>query len=292
MASKLAKSAHSIIFPETPENTPVSITRKILRVRVFTPICKTLNGSLPSSKTAHFLRLTEVPYTYQVGKERKTASVATYFIKGLRGVVRHQAMIQCHQLGLEVCHSSDKEATKQGEKLLPEGFHLLGECHKKQQECIIHSIFGSMHHPSKIVVSADPIASITHKTYETDTQIQNVHIATETRIALSYEGKAIQDFGERYFSGEFTFELDVTQCQPAELGLLIESVMHLTQLGAGFNAGYAKIKIQELTLLQRRITRGLKWSDSEMFEVVEDIKETPLPKEVMQSLTAWKKYSS
>ena len=67
-----SKSTPSIVLPETPKNIPVSITRKILKVKVFTPICKTLNGSLPSSKTAHFLRLTEILYTYQVGKERKT----------------------------------------------------------------------------------------------------------------------------------------------------------------------------------------------------------------------------
>ncbi|MHA2139692.1 MAG: hypothetical protein ACW98G_17540 [Candidatus Hodarchaeales archaeon] len=40
-------------------------------------------------------------------------------------------------------------------------------------------------------------------------------------------GKSIQDFGERYFAGEFEFEIDVSNCTKEETGMIIEIYKNL-----------------------------------------------------------------
>ncbi|MHA1331467.1 MAG: hypothetical protein ACTSR2_10365 [Candidatus Hodarchaeales archaeon] len=152
----------------------VTTTRKILKVRVLTPISKPLNGSLPSSKTSHLLKLWTFDYEYKNGKETKTSSATAYMIKGLRGSLRHQVMECCKKHGLEVCHTSDKKTEQKGNSLLPEGFHLQGSC-SSEKECLVHTVFGSKQHQGKIRVSARPIANISHKTYQAKTSFQNVH---------------------------------------------------------------------------------------------------------------------
>jgi hypothetical protein len=267
----------------------ISIQRKILRVTVYTPICKPLNGSLPGSSNSHLLKLWTFPYQYKNGKEVKETTATAYLPKGIRGAIRHQAMTRCKIRGLEVCHTSDKEKDKKGNSLLPEGFHLLGSC-IDNGECIIHSIFGSKGHRSKIRVTVIPIANISHKTYQTEYKIQNVQIATEKRVCLSFDGKSIQDFGERYFSGEFQFEIDATECSPLELGLVIESVMYLNKLGRGFNAGYAELEVKKLSLILKNISRCPKWVESNEFLIEEKVIENALPEEVTQALLEWQNY--
>jgi len=83
--------------------------------------------------------------------------------------------------------------------------------------CMLRRIFGTFREDSRIIVSADPITSISHKEYTTDVPVQKVHIASENRIALSYDGIPIQDFRESYFSGYFTFSVDVTQLTKMKL---------------------------------------------------------------------------
>ncbi len=261
---------------------------KILRVYCYTPISKPLNGSIPRSNTSHFLRLCPVEYTYKNGKEEKIAKTETYLIKGIRGAVRHQVMKLCHSHGLEVCHTSDKETDKHGNQLLPKGFHLIGSC-KNTDECIIHQVFGSKRSTSLISVYADPITSINHATARISQNLQNVQIATEHRMVQSYDGNSIQDFGERYFSGEFYFEIDVTQCEKSQLGMLIEAIMNLHKLGGGFNSGYGHIRIQKFQLLYRSIARNPEW-DGDGFIVKETVKEKVRKKEVLTSLKSWKEY--
>jgi hypothetical protein len=261
---------------------------KILKVYCYTPISKPLNGSLPRINTSHFLRLSPVEYTYKNGKEKKTSKTQTYLIKGIRGSIRHQVMKLCRSHGLEVCHTSDKETDKHGNQLLPDGFHLLGSCINKE-ECIIHQIFGSKGNPSKISVYADPIASISHTSARIPIQLQNVQIATENRTVQAFNGKSIQDFGERYFSGEFTFEIDITECEKKELGLLLEAIMNLQKLGGGYNFGYGRLQIKRFQLLKRSINRLPEWKDGS-FIVKEEIDETSEKKSVVEALKSWNKY--
>ncbi|PWI48455.1 hypothetical protein CEE45_06900 [Candidatus Heimdallarchaeota archaeon B3_Heim] len=271
------------------DDVQIAIDSKILKVKVFTSICKPLNGAIPGSNQAHFLKLWTFPYKYKYGKEYKESSATAYFIKGLRGALRHQVMYHCKERGLEVCHTSDKETDRKGKSLLPNGFHLIGSC-TESNECIVHAVFGSKRHTSKIRVSANPIANISQKTFQSKYKLQNVHIATEKRVALSYDGGAIQDFGERYFAGEFEFEIDVSKCSLAELGLLIESAMYMQKLGRGYNAGYAQLEVQSLTLVDRIMTRKPILGDNQEFKIEEQISETPLSQEFLNSIAEWTKY--
>jgi len=148
---------------------------------------------------------------------------------------------------------------------------LLGTC-KKDEECIIHQIFGSKGHEGLISVYAEPISSIIHKSAQPQSKIQNVHIATENRVCISFDGTSIQDFGERYFSGAFSFEIDVTRCNNEQLGLLIEAVLNLEKLGRGYNSGYGHIQIKQLQLLERTEMRKLVWK-GDYFRVEEEIAE-------------------
>jgi hypothetical protein len=261
----------------------------VLRVVAYTPIAKPLNGALPQSNISHFLRLYPVTYTYMSNKNKKTAISETYLIKGLRGAIRHQIMHRCSSIGLEVCHTSDKEYDKQGNSLLPEGFHRLGAC-RTNGECLVHQIFGSKGIKSLISVSADPITSISQKSAVTEEPVQNVHIATEKRICLSFDDKSIQDFGERYFSGYFTFEIDVTRCNDIQLGLLIDAIVNLEKLGRGFNTGYGRLKTKKFQLLERSVNRTLVWKE-DSFLVEERVIEKSLKAEVDDAMEAWSQYA-
>jgi len=264
-------------------------TRKILKVRALTPISKPLNGSLPSSKTSHLLKLWTFDYEYKNGKEMKTSSATAYMIKGLRGSLRHQVMECCKKHGLEVCHTSDKKTDQKGNSLLPEGFHLQGAC-SPEKECLVHAVFGSKQHQGKIRVLAKPIANISHKTFQTKTQFQNVHISTENRVALTLDGRSIQDFGERYFSGEFEFEIDVTECTPEELGLLIEASMTMKKLGRGYNAGYGELIILKMRLVEIESCLKPKMEENNGFTIETQIVEKAIPEEFIEALKIWQEY--
>jgi hypothetical protein len=262
--------------------------KKILKIFVSCAIAKPLNGSFPGSNTSHLLRLYPVAYTYKNGKQEKEKEVQSYHIKGLRGALRHAVMEVCHGAGLEVCHTTDKEATKDGTILLPPGFHLLGACGTNGESCVVHNIFGSKGQEGRITVYADPIANIPHKTSQAN-RVQNVHIATENRICKTFDGKTAQDFGERYFSGEFAFEIDVTHCASEQVGLMIQAIMALKRLGRGYNAGYGHLKVLKFQLLERIVQRVPVWID-DFFAVVEDIAEESLKDESLEALQTWEDY--
>lgn len=105
----------------------------------------------------------------------------------------------------------------------------------------------------------------------------------------SFDGKSIQDFGERYFSGDFSFEIDVTRCNKEQLGLLVDSVMNLQKFGRGFNSGYGRIQVKRFQLIKRSISRTPEWEE-ESFVVKETITEMSEKETVLQALTAWDQY--
>ncbi len=268
----------------------LSSQRIILKVKCYTPISKPLNGSLPRSNNSHMLRLYPIKYQYGTGKEKKEAETQIYLIKGLRGAVRHAVMWVCKTYGMEVCHTTDKQEDKSGNKLLPAGFHLLAAC-AKEQSCIVHEIFGSKGKESLIAVFADPITSVNHKTAQFDQQIQNVHIATENRVNKTYDGKTVQDFGERYFSGHFSFEINVTRCSSTQIGLLIEAIMNIEKMGRGYNSGYGHVLVEAFQLLNRTIERKpIFETDSGEFKIQQIIDNQPLKQEVKDAMKGWEKY--
>ena len=263
-------------------------TQLILKVFCYTPIAKPLNGSLPRSKASHMLKLDTIPYIYhgKNGNEKNKSSTVLYMLKGIKGVLRRKIALLCYDKGLEVCHSTDKETDKHGTKLLPEGFHQLGSC-VSNGECILHQIFGSKGNEGIISVYADPICSITHKTAEVPEGVQKVHIASENRINLSYTGESLQDFNERYFSGYFTFEVDLTKCSPEQIGAIIEGAMNFDRLGRGYNSGSGHITVKKLQLLNRTISKIHVIANEGSFIIQKDIIEQPLERLFQQSLEAW-----
>ncbi len=265
--------------------------RKVLKIFCYTAIAKPLNGSMPKSNKTYFLKLYPVPYTYGNGSKKKEAEVFTYFIKGLRGAVRHSAMSILHELGIEACHSSDRETDKEGKSLIPSGFHLLGSCVGNGGECLIHQIFGSKGHEGLISVWADPIGNIKHKTASLDQAVQKVHMTTDNRVNMSFEGKTIQNFGEQSFSGYFSFEIDVSHLNSLQLGFILQCVVGLEKIGRGFNAGYGRLEVQEFELLQRKVHKKVEWNGSR-FKVLQDVKEESLKEEVESAMQEWEKYES
>ncbi len=227
-------------------------TKKQIVVRAYTPIAKPLNASIQKNST--MLLLGEIPYV----NGDKVFNTKVYYIKGLRGMLRHAAMKLAYDCGIEVCHTSEKTELKDGTKLMPVGFHVLGSC---DPPCMLQRIFGSFHKESRISVSADPITSISHKDYETNVAVQKVHIASETRIALSFDGVPIQDFRQSYFSGYFTFSIDVTQLTDEEIKFLIESLLYIETLGGGKNAGYGQVKLLDFDLQNVDIEKKLERND-------------------------------
>lgn len=263
-------------------------TQLVLKVFCYTPIAKPLNGSLPRSNASHMLRLQSISYQYDgTGKNtQKEATVAPYLLKGIKGVLRHTMAQQCLKSGLEVCHSTDKETDKHGNQLLPKGFHLLGSC-IDSGECILHQIFGSKGHEGIISVYADPIASIPHKTAVLPEPIQHVHIGSENRVNLTYEGKSVQDFSERYFSGTFSFEINVTSCSPEQIGLILEGAMLFDRLGRGYNSGYGHVEVKKLSLVKRSVIKTPMLVEDGSFTIQKHLTETPLEDLFQQSLEAW-----
>ncbi|MFX0065325.1 MAG: RAMP superfamily CRISPR-associated protein [Candidatus Hermodarchaeota archaeon] len=237
-------------------------SQKILKVRAYGHIVKTLNGSMSKSNLSYLLRLAPITYTYQgyqgKGENRKLVTKEEtseiYAIKGLKGAVRHSSMKVAFENNYEVCHTSDKLEDKNYNSLLPAGFHQLGSC-QPNSECLVHQVYGSKNNRSLITVHVLPITSIGEKTAKINQQVQNVHIATENRVCLSFDKKSIQDFRERYFSGAFGFEIEVTKLNLLQLGFILHSVAYLHQLGRGATAGYGQVEIQNVTLVERFVKK-------------------------------------
>jgi hypothetical protein len=203
-----------------------------------------------------------------------------------------------------------------GNSLIPAGFHPLGWCDteirnqalkraKKDERgelqdrmntitngsdsCIIHQVFGRMGNEGLISVHADPITLLPHKTAELNVRVQRIQTAFENRNAMSFDGKPIQDFKERFLSGYLTCEIIVTKCQPYQLGFVIQCALGLERLGRGYNAGYGRVEVQDFQLVDRTISRIPKW-DKDRFEVTEEIKDVSLQVEVEEALQAFDDY--
>ncbi|MFX0094138.1 MAG: RAMP superfamily CRISPR-associated protein [Candidatus Hodarchaeota archaeon] len=276
---------------KTPRLKRPRSSQRVLKIYCKTLISKPLNGSVGNSKGSFMLKLAPVTYTY-TNKQKKVlkGSVTAYYLKGLRGAIRHKVMNLCHDVGLEVCHSSDKKEDKERNSVIPEGFHPAGACAQNSGSCIVHSIFGGKLQRSLVTISADPIVSMNiEKSAQFIDPVQLVHISTENRNAMAFKGNPLQDFSEAYFSGEFSFEMEVSQCSPAQLGLLITAAYNLERLGRGFSAGYGQLKVVKIQLLQRHLKRQLDWQ-GDSFVVKEKITEESLKEEVEEALVAWDQY--
>ncbi|MHA1638732.1 MAG: RAMP superfamily CRISPR-associated protein [Candidatus Heimdallarchaeota archaeon] len=229
----------------------VSRTFKRITVRMRTPIAKTGNGTIGGGKINNLLSL---------GKEGRAGKEGTmYLVKGLRGLLGHAMMALAKEQGREICHSSDKSETQKGEQIIPEGFHPTGACYPKN-ECIKHKIMGSIHRPSRI--KFEPVIIVSSQAKQKPIgNVNVVHIATEKRNALAFgTKKAIQDFGERYFSGEFSLKIELLEeLAPEVLKFLLQALLYMPELGLGasVNNGAGKIELLEIAFEEVQRTRAV-----------------------------------
>ena len=256
------------------------INRKFKRlvITIETPQAKTGNGQAVGGKVNNLMLIGAEENN---GKEAKK-----YLIKGLRGWINHAMMTLAKQEGVEVCHSSEKTETQKGESLLPEGFHPVGKCLEQEKECIKHKLMGSFIKPSKLKFLPVIIISKAYKG-KLPEDVQPMHIATDNRNALVQQSKAaIQDFGERYFAGEFTLTIEfLEELAKEELGFLLKSILYAPEigLGAASNNGAGKTKVLEVALQQVERSRGFTTEG----KVVEKEKTRNLWKEMEEGLKAW-----
>ncbi len=255
----------------------MNVSRKFKRIKITanTPIAKPGNGHISGGKINNLLLTSNGSGEEKEGK--------TYLIKGLRGLLNHSMMAVAKQKGVEVCHSSNKEETQSGEKLLPEGFHPNGACHP-ENECIRHRLMGSINKQS--VVRFEPVIITSANRNNKETTAQKMHIATEKRNSLVQGSKkAIQDFGERYVAGEFTLIIELLkELSQEELGFLLQSILYMPELGFGgsVNNGAGKIILEEVALQEVIRTRTINKG-----KVIEEEKERNLWKEMEEGMSAW-----
>jgi len=255
----------------------VNITRKFKRLVILleTPIAKTGNGPAVGGKVNNLLLLGSENGNGKDGKR--------YLVKGLRGWVNHAMMALAKEEGIEVCHSSDKTETQKGENLLPQGFHPSGKCYP-DNECLKHRLMGSFQKQSKL--RFEPVIIISEAEKGESNGSQKVHIATENRTALMHQSKiAIQDFGERYFSGKITLTIEfLEELTKEELGFLLKALLYAPniRLGAAANNGAGKVTILQINLQEVVKTRTL----DKQGKVIEEEQSRNLWKEMQEGLEA------
>lgn len=254
----------------------VSRKFKRIKVRVKTPIAKTGNGAIAGGKRNNLLLLGTNGENGNDGKR--------YLVKGIRGLLNHSMMALAKQQGIEICHSSDKTETQKGVKLLPEGFHPNGACFP-ENECIRHRIMGSIKKPSQI--KFEPVIIISTYAKGENGDAQKVHIATETRNSLVQGSKqAIQDFGERYFSGKFTLKIEFNEeLKQEEIGFLLNAILFMPELGLGASINYGSGKIELLEIMLQEVIRTR--SINKNGKIHEEEMERNLKKQMEEALEAW-----
>lgn len=180
-------------------------------------------------------------------------------VKGIRGALRHSVLNILHKKGIAYCSPTIKEKfQKSEESTLLDGEHIMGGC--GATPCPVRQLFGILSEPSPIRVWSDVIVQ-TDKPLErivAQKGLSYVYVSTETRHASRRDGKAIQDFSEQYFSGEFKFYVEFSKELPIWLlGLLVEGILSLTHLGAGSNSGYGRLEIKDIAYEQVSFQRAL-----------------------------------
>jgi hypothetical protein len=207
---------------------------KRIRIRIETPIASPCNGPTKKGKTNTLLNLND-------GK---------FLVKGFRGLINHSMMAIAQQQGIEVCHSSQKTETKEGETFLPEGFHPNGACYPNN-ECIKHRLMGSIKKPS--ILKFEPVIvkyGKNGKKGSTPVGVSALQISTNKHNTLVYGTKrSIQDYHERFISGEFELFIELLEeLTTEELRFLIEAILYCPELGLGgkINNGSGRLNLLEL----------------------------------------------
>jgi len=234
---------------------------KRLRISVYSPQLKTENGSMGTR--SEMLKLNTLIENYN-GSETETSkkNIVLYKIKGLKGWLRHKYMDYYLKKGIEVCYSSSKENFKDRKIKIPKGFHLMGDCNG---ECPVYKIFGGvvtkkdasseLSKQSKINVWCNGVLSKTHfdklkerklkKYLESKYNVMSYN--SENSICLGTNGQTIQNFGERFVSGDFEFFIDVDKLDSEELKTLIDVLLNTDlKLGRAKTRGCGFIEVKQI----------------------------------------------
>lgn len=259
------------------------VSRKFKRIVISaqTPISKTGNGPAVGGKVNNLLLLGN-------SSENDKENGKRYLVKGIRGWINHAMMAIARKEGVEICHTSDKTETQKGESLLPEGFHANGKCYP-EKECIKHRLMGSIAKQSKLKFEPVIIVSEANNKGKKETDTLAMHIATERRNVLGHKTKfGIQDFGERYFSGELTIKIELLEeLTREELGFLLKAILYAPELGLGasVNNGGGRVQLKQITLQEVVRSRGFDKNG----KVVEEEKTRNLWKEMEEGMKTWPK---
>ncbi|MHA2369881.1 MAG: RAMP superfamily CRISPR-associated protein [Candidatus Hodarchaeales archaeon] len=329
-ATRKEKVPNQRFFDNIDEDMP----QLLLLIEAYTHMSKTLNGPVQKGCYMPKLHDVQIPYTGEIRdlktkKKKKISKMKSLTVKqpkssSFKGIFRHNASKVCRKAGIEVCHSTGKLEDKEGNWLLPEGFHPLGWCVEKirkqvlnnktkaekeklrtlmdsftniGQPCIMHRIFGSMHFKSRLEVEVKPIIrsvdlpkSITEKDKERLlTRFQLAHFATEDRNVMTFEGKPVQNFLEEFFSGAVHFSVNVTQLALEELGLVLNALRIMNRLGRGATSGYGRFYVDGFELVQRQEVLQEEFEENRV-RFYYAIVDKPQAEHMQQALLKWQAY--
>ncbi|MHA1124882.1 MAG: RAMP superfamily CRISPR-associated protein [Candidatus Heimdallarchaeota archaeon] len=224
-------------------------------------------------------------------KEEKGTS---RIVKGVRGVIRHSIMNILHNKNIEYCSPTMKlEFTGSGKPTLLDHEHLMGKC--EDNPCPIRQLFGILGEESSIRVWSDVLIQ-TDKPLEKITK-QNgqafVYVSTENRHSSRRDKKTLQSFSEQYFSGEFQFYIEFTkELRDWLLGLLIDGILSMTNLGRGGNSGYGRLEIKNIAFERITFERKLGQENGDgKIAIIESEKKENLNEQLNGVLEAWQKHN-
>ncbi|MHA1185660.1 MAG: RAMP superfamily CRISPR-associated protein [Candidatus Heimdallarchaeota archaeon] len=215
-------------------------------------------------------------------------------VKGVRGAIRHSIMNYLHQRNIDYCSPTLKtEFAGSGKPTLLEHEHLMGSC--GDDPCPVRQLFGMLREESSIRVWSDVLIQ-TDKPLEKITKqrgLSFVYVSTENRHASRRDKKTLQGFSEQYFSGEFQFYIEFTKEFPSWLlGLLIEGILGVTNLGNGGNSGYGRLEIKDIALEKITFERKLgKENGDGKIAIIESEKSENLNNQLNGVLEAWQKHN-
>ncbi|MHA1185604.1 MAG: RAMP superfamily CRISPR-associated protein [Candidatus Heimdallarchaeota archaeon] len=213
-------------------------------------------------------------------------------VKGVRGAIRHSIMNILHQRNIDYCSPTLKaEFTGTGKPTLLEHEHLMGNC--KNNPCPVRQLFGMLGEESPIRVWSDVLIQ-TDKSLEKITKqngLSFVYVSTENRHASRRDGKSLQGFSEQYFSGEFRFYIEFSKELPNWLlGLLVDGILGVTNIGRGSNSGYGRLEIKDIAFERIIFERKLGEENGEgKLTIIESEKKANLNDRLNGVLEVWQK---
>ncbi|MHA1125524.1 MAG: RAMP superfamily CRISPR-associated protein [Candidatus Heimdallarchaeota archaeon] len=214
-------------------------------------------------------------------------------IKGIRGAIRHRVMKILYEKNIDYCVPTQKkefQGTK--EPTLLDGEHLMDGC--GENPCPIKQLFGTWNKESSIRVWSDVIV-------ESETPIEKIrrkkgiafgYSSMEERHAARRDRKTLQNFLEQYISSEFQFYIEYDKELPNWLiGLLLEGILSVSNLGNGRSAGYGRVEIKEIAFEKITFERKLGKETNGRIAIIEDEQIVSQNKKVEEYLTAWSKHN-